>query len=108
MFETYGPSGSGLIPESEPANPVVSFGSVEFNPDSGKQDEEFIEIINANAYAVDLSGWRVEGGVDLPFPPVPSFPQPAPTRNAETVPHPRVSLRFAAGPARQPAASHDS
>ncbi|MDP6754037.1 MAG: CotH kinase family protein [Verrucomicrobiota bacterium] len=69
LFETYGPSGSGLIPESEPANPVVSFGSVEFNPDSGKQDEEFIEIINTNAYAVDLSGWRVEGGVDLTFPP---------------------------------------
>ncbi len=69
LFETYGPAGSGLIPDSEPEDPVVDFGSIEYNPASGNQDEEFIEIINTNAYAVDLSGWRVEGGVDYVFPP---------------------------------------
>ena len=69
LFETYGPPGSGLIPDSEPGDPVVDFGSIEYNPASGNQDEEFIEIINVNAYAVDLSGWRVEGGVDFTFPP---------------------------------------
>ena len=69
LFETYGPPGSGLIPDSEPGDPVVDFGSIEYNPASGNQDEEFIEIINVNAYAVDLSDWRVEGGVDFTFPP---------------------------------------
>ena len=69
LFETYGPPGSGLIPAAEPEDPVVNFGSIEYNPSSGNQDEEFIEIINTNAYAVDLSGWRVEGGVDYIFPP---------------------------------------
>jgi hypothetical protein len=69
LFETYGPNGSGLIPDSEPKYPVVNFGSIEYNPATGNQDEEFIEITNTNAYAVDLSGWRVEGGVDFTFPP---------------------------------------
>ena len=69
LFETYGPPGSGLIPDSESVNPVVSFGSIEYNPASRNQDEEFIEIINPNSYAVDLSNWRVEGGVDFTFPP---------------------------------------
>ena len=59
LFETYGPLGRGLIPDSEPENPFVDFGSIEYNPASGNQDEEYIEIININAYAVDLSGWRV-------------------------------------------------
>ncbi len=69
LFETYGPLGRGLIPDSEPENPFVDFGSIEYNPASGNQDEEYIEIININAYAVDLSGWRVEGGVDFTIPP---------------------------------------
>ena len=47
----------------------MNFGSIEYNPASGNQDEEFIEIVNANNYAVDLSGWRVEGGIDFTFPP---------------------------------------
>ncbi len=68
LFETYGPPGSGLIPDSEPVDTVVSFGSIEYNPASRNQEEEFIEIINANSYAVDLSDWRVEGGVDFTFP----------------------------------------
>ena len=59
LFETYGPPGSGLIPDSEPEDPVVNFGSIKYNPASGNQDEEFIEIVNTNAYAVDLSGWRI-------------------------------------------------
>jgi len=69
LFETYSSTGSGLIPDSEPEDPVVNFGSIEYNPASGNQDEEFIEIVNANNYAVDLSGWRVEGGIDFTFPP---------------------------------------
>ncbi|GIT38611.1 MAG: hypothetical protein Ct9H300mP7_5320 [Verrucomicrobiota bacterium] len=61
---------------------LVNFGSIEYPPASGNQDEEFIEIVNANNYAVDLSGWRVEGGIVFTFPPgAPSFPRVIPTRS---------------------------
>ena len=31
---------------------------------SGKPDEEYIELVNPNLYAVDVSGWRLAGGVE--------------------------------------------
>jgi hypothetical protein len=69
LFTTYGPNGSGLIPESQPLDAVVEFGRIEANPASGNQDEEFVEITNANSYAVDLSEWAVSGGIDFTLPP---------------------------------------
>ena len=48
---------------------MVGFGVIDFNPASGDQDHEYIEIINPNDYAVDLSGWRIEGGISFTFPP---------------------------------------
>ena len=62
-----GASGSGLgagIPPSQPTSPPVNFGTIEYNPASGNQDEEFIELINPNSYDLDVSGWILEGGVD--------------------------------------------
>jgi hypothetical protein len=69
LFQTYGPPGTGLIPHPEPSNARVEFGTIDFNPASGDQDHEYIEIINTNDYAVDLSGWRIEGGITFTFPP---------------------------------------
>ena len=69
LFQTYGPPGTGLIPHPEPSNARVEFGAIDFNPASGDQDHEYIEIINTNDYAVDLSGWRIEGGITFTFPP---------------------------------------
>ena len=69
LFQTYGPPGTGLIPNPEPSNAVVEFGVIDFNPTSGDQDQEYIEIINTNDYAVDLSDWRIEGGITFAFPP---------------------------------------
>jgi hypothetical protein len=43
---------------------VINFGTVEFSPASGNQDQEFIELINPNSIAMDVSGWRVTGGID--------------------------------------------
>lgn len=57
-----GGTGAG-IPPPQPILPVVEFGSIEHNPASGNQDEEFIEVVNPNAYALDVSGWNLEGGV---------------------------------------------
>jgi hypothetical protein len=69
LFETYGPSGSGLIPQEQSAGLVINFGNIESNPESGNQDEEFIELKNPNNEAVDLSGWTISGGVELSLPP---------------------------------------
>jgi len=58
---------SALIPNAQPANPAINFGSFEYNPPSGNQDEEYIQLINPNSYAVDISGWKLAGGVEHTF-----------------------------------------
>jgi hypothetical protein len=63
------PGGNAGIPDAQPASPVIQFGAFEYNPPSGNQDEEYIELTNPNSYAVDLSGWQLAGGVEHTFPP---------------------------------------
>jgi hypothetical protein len=57
------------IPDAQPANAIVNFDSIDFNPASGNQDEEYIALYNPNAYEVDISGWRLQDGVEHLFPP---------------------------------------
>src|SRR2546421_1826531 len=57
------------IPAAQPANTVVNIGQTEFNPASGNQAQEYIQLTNANAFAVDLSGWRLAGAVRFTFRP---------------------------------------
>jgi hypothetical protein len=58
---------SAAIPNAQPANPTVKFGAYEYNPPSANQDEEYIELVNSNPYAVDISGWQLAGGVEHVF-----------------------------------------
>jgi hypothetical protein len=58
---------SAAIPDAQPANPTIRLGACEYNPASANQDEEYIELINPNSYAVDLSGWQLVGGVKHTF-----------------------------------------
>lgn len=51
------------IPLAQAADAVVSIVSWDYNPLSGNQDEEYVCLTNENAYAVDVSGWRVAGGI---------------------------------------------
>jgi hypothetical protein len=55
----------GPIPAEQPTTAAVEVGAIEFNPASGNQDQEFIEIVNNEAYAVDISGWEVAGAVSM-------------------------------------------
>lgn len=55
------------IPEAQPPAPALAFGTIEASPASGNQDEEIIQIINPNGYAVDVSGWHLSGGVSDTF-----------------------------------------
>ncbi|MFW6161242.1 MAG: CotH kinase family protein, partial [Planctomycetota bacterium] len=47
----------------------VTFGTMAFNPTSGEQEEEYVEIVNHNGFAVDASGWELRGAVELTLPP---------------------------------------
>ena len=49
--------------------PKIEFGEFAFNPVSGNQDEEFIQLMNPNDTAVDISGWQLAGGVTHTFHP---------------------------------------
>ena len=57
------------IPNAEPPNPTIDFGAVDFSPDSGNQDQEYIELVNNNDYAVDVSDWHLAGGVQYTIQP---------------------------------------
>lgn len=74
LYEDKGPSGSGLIPGSQPNGvnsplPTINFGQIEFDPISGNQDEEYIELVNPLNTAVDISGWHLSGGIQHIFQP---------------------------------------
>ena len=64
------------IPLSQPTNVVLSIIGMEANPSSGNQDQEWICITNANGFAVDASGWELQGAVRHTFRPgtvIPAF-----------------------------------
>ncbi|MBN1669864.1 MAG: lamin tail domain-containing protein [Kiritimatiellae bacterium] len=58
-----------LVPAAEPASPALNIGTIECNPASQDQDEEYIQLTNPNGYAVDLSGWRLANAVEHTFQP---------------------------------------
>ena len=51
------------VPAPQPTNMLVQFTAADYNPVSGNQDEEYVRLSNTNAFAVDLSGWQLSGGV---------------------------------------------
>jgi hypothetical protein len=55
------------IPPSFAGTPEIEFGEIEIDPESGNQDEEYIELINRDRQSIDLSGWRLSGGVEFEF-----------------------------------------
>lgn len=57
------------IPAAQAANAVVNFGTLDYLPVTGNQDEEFVQISNPNSYDVDISGWEIKRGVEHKFEP---------------------------------------
>ncbi len=57
------------IPSAQAAHPALSFSTFDSNPVSGNQDEEYVAIKNSNNFAVDISGWKLDGGVRFTFKP---------------------------------------
>jgi hypothetical protein len=57
-------SGANEIPDAQPENAVVDFGDIETLPPSGDLDEQYIQLVNPNYFAVDISGWTISIGQD--------------------------------------------
>jgi hypothetical protein len=54
------------LPQATPTNALpISFGPLEFNPSSGLQQHEYLTLKNPNGFAIDLSGWKIEGAVEM-------------------------------------------
>ncbi|CAN5435532.1 lamin tail domain-containing protein [soil metagenome] len=58
-----------LVPASQPVGPDVAITDAEHNPASGNQDQEYLVLTNREATEIDISGWRIAGGVDFDFAP---------------------------------------
>ncbi len=46
----------------------ITIGTIESDPASGNQAQEYIQLNNPNSYSVDISGWHLSSGVDYTFP----------------------------------------
>ena len=80
LYETHavgGPAGSVGIPDAQPVGVALAIGTIDFNPSSGSQEDEYIELTNPNSFAVDVSGWTVEGAVEYTFKPGTVIPSSA-------------------------------
>jgi hypothetical protein len=55
--------GANEIPGPQQAGTVILFGAVETSPASGNADEQYIQLLNPNGSAVDISGWVLRAGV---------------------------------------------
>jgi hypothetical protein len=53
---------------SAPLQREIVINEIMYSPLSGLNDDEYIELYNRGGNAVDLSGWRVSGGVSYVFP----------------------------------------
>jgi hypothetical protein len=54
---------------SSGAEPKIKFGAYEVSPISGNQDQEYIQLLNTNSVAVDISDWHITGGIEHDFVP---------------------------------------
>ncbi|HEX5219577.1 MAG TPA: lamin tail domain-containing protein [Verrucomicrobiae bacterium] len=55
------------IPLAQPTNAVLSIVAWDYNPLSGNQDHEYVQLTNSNNYAVDISDWEMNGGIYFKF-----------------------------------------
>ncbi|MBX3409755.1 MAG: CotH kinase family protein [Phycisphaeraceae bacterium] len=69
LFVTHSSSPSGIIPAAQSPAPTIIFGSLDRSPISGDQEDEFLELINPMAEAVDVSGWKLTGDIRHTFSP---------------------------------------
>jgi hypothetical protein len=69
---------AGNIATEQPAGANLQIGAVDFNPVGGNQAHEYVELLNTNSYALDISLWQLTGAIDFTF--MPGTVIPAGTR----------------------------
>jgi hypothetical protein len=65
LYSTNATLNGDFIPAAQPTNAVILIGSWDYNPISGNQNEQYVELRNTNSYAVDMSNWRLIGGIEF-------------------------------------------
>ena len=56
----------GSLPLSQTIQPRITITELMYNPPDGS-DHEYLELYNPNNYAVDISGWKIDGiGLTIP------------------------------------------
>ncbi len=70
LYVTHGPdSPDGIIPAAQPLHPRIHFGDAGAATVTADADIEYFVLVNDNDFAVDISGWRIEGDVTYTFQP---------------------------------------
>src|SRR5262249_47294812 len=67
IFDTLRFANGGPYLGPQPTNASILFRDIDYNPSSGNQSQELLQLTNANTYAVDISGWKISGAVDFTF-----------------------------------------
>lgn len=60
LLETYGPEGYGLLPAPQPSKPQLEILVA---------SNDYVQVVNNNSFAVDMSNWVLSGDVTYRFPP---------------------------------------
>ncbi|MBN2685536.1 MAG: lamin tail domain-containing protein [Pontiellaceae bacterium] len=53
---------------TNPRQPAVVINEIMYHPISESNDDEYVELYNRTTSAVDVSGWRLQGGISYQFP----------------------------------------
>jgi hypothetical protein len=65
LYSTNATLYGATIPAAQPANAVVLISSWDYNPVSGNSAEQYVQLVNTNACAVDVSGWHLTGAIEF-------------------------------------------
>jgi hypothetical protein len=68
LLQTLTTANGGEIPATQTPGAAPNFGTLDFNPSSGRQSQEYIELKNPLNEAMDISGWRMAGAIRHEFP----------------------------------------
>jgi hypothetical protein len=69
LYDSLARANGGQLPPAPTKATAIQFAAVEYNPASADQDQEYIELYNPNDFAMDMSGWLLDGPVQFTFDP---------------------------------------
>ena len=70
LYLDHGPDApDGIIPSAQSPHSRILFNDIAIAPATIEANAEFFVLRNPNAYAVDISGWRISGDVTYTFQP---------------------------------------